>query len=157
MKSRASIGNHPLHPAMVALPIGAFFLAMISDIGFLNDPRPFWAEMAYYAIGIGVVTALIAAVLGFIDFLGLPDGSKVRQIAIFHMAINVGAVILYAASFYLRHNAEGVAYAPSTAALGASFLALATLLVGGWLGGKMVFELRAGVVEPGDLVPRTRY
>ncbi len=55
MKSRASIANHPLHPAMVALPIGAFFLAMIADIGWLNDPRPFWAEMAYYAIGIGVV------------------------------------------------------------------------------------------------------
>ena len=31
-----------------------------------------------------------------------------------------------------------------------------TNLVGGWLGGKMVYELRAGVVEPADLVPRVR-
>jgi uncharacterized membrane protein len=143
---------------MVALPIGAFFLAMLADIGFLNDPRPFWAEMAAYGIGIGVVTALIAAALGLIDFFGLPEGSRVRATAIVHMVVNVSAVILYAASFYLRYNAAtGVAYEPSTAALGASFLALATLLVGGWLGGKMVYELRAGVVEPGDLAPRTRY
>lgn len=155
MKSRASIGNHPLHPAMVAVPIGAFFLALLADLGFLNDGRPFWAEMALIAVCVGVVTALIAAVLGFIDFTGLPEGSRVRGIAIYHMAINVAAVLLYTVSAYLRWS-FGPPYSPSVIALASSFFALAILLVGGWLGGKMVFELRAGVVEPSDLVPRVR-
>lgn len=155
MKSRASIGNHPLHPAMVAVPIGAFFLALLADLGFLSDGRPFWAEMSLIAVCVGVATALIAAVLGFIDFTGLPDGSRVRGIAIYHMVINLAAVLLYTVSAYLRWS-FGPPYSPSVIALAASFFALAILMVGGWLGGKMVFELRAGVVEPADLVPRVR-
>lgn len=155
MKSRASIGNHPLHPAMVGVPIGAFFLSLLADLGFLSDGRPFWAEMSLIALTVGVVTALIAAVLGFIDFTGLPSGSRVRGIATYHMAINVASVLLYTVSGYLRWT-FGPPYSPSVVALGASFFALAILLVGGWLGGKMVFELRAGVVEPADLGPRAR-
>jgi uncharacterized membrane protein len=155
MRSRASIANHPLHPAMVAVPIGAFFLALLADLGFLSDGRPFWAEMSLIALCVGIVTALIAAVLGFIDFTGLPAGSRVRGIAVYHMLINVASVLLYTVSAYLRYS-FGPPYSPSTIAMGASFFALAILLVGGWLGGKMVFELRAGVVEPADLVPRVR-
>lgn len=151
MRSRARIGNHPLHPAMVALPVGAFFLALVADILFVNDPRPAWAEMALVALGVGLVTALIAAVLGFMDFTVLPKGSRVRGIALWHMGLNIAALALYGLSFYLRYSVVEPRFAPGNAALGLAFLAIALLSVSGWLGGKMVFELRAGVVEPKEL------
>ena len=28
MKSKASLGNHPIHPMLVPIPIGAFFIAL---------------------------------------------------------------------------------------------------------------------------------
>jgi hypothetical protein len=31
MKSRAALGNHPLHPGVVPLPIGSFFVALALD------------------------------------------------------------------------------------------------------------------------------
>lgn len=151
MRSRARIGNHPLHPAMVALPIGAFFLALVADIAFVNDPRPVWAEMAFVAIAVGLVTALIAAVLGFMDFTVLPKGSRVRDIALWHMGLNVLALALYGFSLYLRWTVEEPRFWAGNAALGLSFVAIAVLSASGWLGGKMVFELRAGVVEPSEL------
>jgi uncharacterized membrane protein len=149
MRSRAAIGNHPLHPLLVALPVGAFFLALVGDIAFLRSGRPAWAEISGVAIGVGVVTALVAAVTGFIDYTGLAAGSRVRSIATSHMVLNLVQVALYAASFYLRF-VQPARFQPTTAALALSFLAFALLLAAGWLGGKMVFELRAGVIEPGE-------
>jgi uncharacterized membrane protein len=32
MKSKAAIGNHPIHPTLVPIPIGAFSLAILGDI-----------------------------------------------------------------------------------------------------------------------------
>lgn len=32
MRSRAAIGNHPIHPALVAIPIGAFFFVLVAGV-----------------------------------------------------------------------------------------------------------------------------
>ena len=32
MQSRAAIGEHPIHPVLITIPIGAFVLALIADI-----------------------------------------------------------------------------------------------------------------------------
>lgn len=148
MRSRAAIGNHPLHPALVALPIGAFFLVLVADLAYLNSHRAFWAEMSGVALAVGVIGALIAAVPGLIDYSALPAGSRLRATATAHMVIMLTVVTLDAASLYLRSHSEGTPFQPSTSALALSFLAFALLGAAGWLGGKMVFELRAGVVEP---------
>lgn len=148
MRSRASIKNHPIHPALVAIPVGAFFLVMIADLGYLMEREPFWAEMASVALWVGIIAALGAAVTGFIDYLGLPAGSSVRSTATVHMVVNLLAVTLFSCSLYLRFTAEGIPFIPSVAALALSFLAFFLLSAGGWLGGKMVFEMRAGVLEP---------
>jgi uncharacterized membrane protein len=149
MRSRAAIGNHPLHPALVGLPVGAFFLAFVADVAFLQGGRPLWGEMAGVAIGVGVITALVAAVTGFIDYGGLLPGSVVRRIATVHMVLNLLFVALYAASFYLRYT-HAVRFLPETPAIALAWIAFALMLASGWLGGKMVFELKAGVVEPHD-------
>lgn len=150
MRSRVRIGNHPLHPAIVAIPIGAFFLALVADVGFLLGQRPFWAEMAMVALGVGILAALVAAITGLVDYSGLPAGSRARGTATVHMVVNLTAVTLYAVSLYLRCEAEAAQYVPSAAALALSFLAFALLSAGGWLGGKMVFEQGVAVVAEGD-------
>ena len=146
MRSRAAIGNHPLHPLLVALPVGAFFLALVGDVAWLRSGRAGWGELAAVAIGVGVVSALVAALTGFIDYTGLPSGSAVKRLGTYHMALNLAQVALYAASFYLRFS-QPVRFTPTTPALALAFFAFALLLGAGWLGGKMVFELHAGVVE----------
>ena len=40
MRSRAAIGNHPIHPAMVTLPIGAFFLVRMLFLDPVMVRRP---------------------------------------------------------------------------------------------------------------------
>jgi uncharacterized membrane protein len=147
MRSRAAIGNHPLHPALVGLPIGAFFLAMVADVAFLVTHRAFWAEMAAASLAVGALTAVAAAFVGLIDFTALPLGTRLRRTAVVHLVLNVAAVVLYASSLYVRSHAPDLRYTPSALALSLSFVALGLLGVSGWLGGQMVFEMHAGVVE----------
>jgi uncharacterized membrane protein len=106
--------------------------------------------MAGVALAIGVVGALVAALPGLVDFSGLPQGSRLRAIATAHMLMNFAVVGLQSLSLYLRCRVEPVPFAPGTAALALSFLAVALLGASGWLGGKMVFEHGAGVTAPPD-------
>ena len=147
MRSRAALGNHPLHPAVVSLPIGAFFIAFVADVCHAFTKNPMFYEVAQFAIGAGIVTALLAAVLGLIDYFGVTMSAAGRRLATIHMLINLAAVALYAISWTMRRN-EGALETPRwPIAFGLAALPFAMLGVSGWIGGKMTFEHKIGVVE----------
>ncbi len=69
IESTAAIARHPLHPLLVPLPIAAFIFALITDIAWLRTGRAFWGEASYWLLLTGVVTGLLAAIPGLIDYL----------------------------------------------------------------------------------------
>jgi uncharacterized membrane protein len=147
MRSRAAIANHPLHPAAVAVPIGAFTVALVADLLTLGGGDPGWSTTARQAIAIGIVGALVAALLGFIDYFRVPMSAAGGRIAKIHMLLNLAAVALYAWSWWLRSAAGG-----GTPPLACGVAVVAFLLLGtsGWLGGNLVFKHKVGVVENED-------
>ena len=102
MRSRAAIGNHPLHPALVALPIGAFTLTVIGDFASQFTQQAFWYEFSRWCLLAGVLTALLAAVTGLIDYFGVRMSPAGRRLATFHMVLNLTGVALFAISLVLR-------------------------------------------------------
>src|SRR5262249_3166762 len=134
---------HPIHPMLVAIPIGLFVFSLIGDgIAFYRRGDAFWSNVAFYTMLGGVVGALIAAEPGFIDCLSIKD-RKAKNIGLWHMSFNLTIGALYAINLWLRTNSSFDARLP----LALSVVAVALLLVSGWLGGEMVF--RHGVaVEP---------
>ena len=147
MKSRAALGNHPLHPGIVPLPIGSFFVALAADVAHVLTKRPLFYDVAQFAIGLGIVTALLAAVLGLIDYFGVRMSAAGRRLATIHMLINVTAVVLYGISWMLRRNHGALDTPRWPLALGLAVLPFLLLLVSGWIGGKMSYEHKIGVVE----------
>ena len=148
MKSKAAIGNHPIHPMLVPIPIGAFFVALVGDILHTSRPEdPFWYDLSFTCIGIGLVFALTAAVFGAIDYLGVRMGGQAFRLATLHAVLNVSMSILYAASFLLRRNNAAMAPGRWPAAMGLAVAAFVLLGVSGWIGGKLAYEHRVGVVE----------
>jgi uncharacterized membrane protein len=131
MKTPASIAGHPIHPMLVAIPIGLWIFSLVCDLaplfGASGEP---WATVAVYTMAGGIAGALLAAVPGLIDLLSLP--SPIRRTALLHMAINLGVVALYAANLWLRLD--------GTTLVWLSVLGIGLLVVSGWLGGKMVYE-----------------
>ena len=151
MKSKATIGSHPLHPMLVPIPIGAFFLALVGDLMHLAIARDrFWYDFAYTCIGIGIGFAVLAALAGAIDYVGVKMSGKAFRIATAHAMLNVGIVACYLVSFLLRRDGKAFADPRWPFALGFSLLGFAMLAASGWLGGKLAHEYRVGVEEARD-------
>lgn len=147
MKTPANIARHPIHPMLITVPIGLWVMSLVRDLlragGTSNDSR---AIVALYTMVGGIAGALVAAIPGFIDMLSLQGGLK--RIALTHIAINLTVVALYAVNVLLRtRGGDG----GTTLLL--SVLAIALLLVSGWLGGKMVYVHGVAVETPPEPAP----
>lgn len=150
MKSKAAIGNHPVHPAVVVIPIGAFFAAFVGDIAYQMTGQPFWYQFSYTTMLIGVIGALAAALFGFVDYFGVRMSEAGHRVATTHMAINLAGVVLYAANLWLRHDNGAVSGGRWTTAFVLEVLTFLAVGVSGWLGGQLSYEHKVGVVEHAD-------
>ena len=147
MKSRAAIGNHPIHPALVCLPIGAFFLAFVGDVVHAVSGSDFWYTLSYACIGIGVLVALAAAVFGFIDYFGVRMSRQAGRLATVHMLLNLTVVAIYVVTFLLRRNGGALHTPRWPLAFILELVAFGTLGVSGWIGGNLSYEHKVGVIE----------
>ena len=148
MESKAKLLGHPVHPQLIVFPFGLLATAVIFDVISFASGNMRWTEMAFYLIGTGILTGLLAAVFGFVDWIAIPSGTRAKRIGALHGIGNVIMVLLFAASFILRWpdpvNTPSLGYASSFAAF---ILALLT----GWLGGELVDRLGVGVDDGANL------
>ncbi|MFN2400387.1 MAG: DUF2231 domain-containing protein [Gemmatimonadaceae bacterium] len=149
MKSTARIGTHPIHPMLVAFPIGLWVTSFVFDvIGGLLDHDGLHVA-AYYMAVAGCIGALAAALPGLIDLLTvIPGGTPTRRTGWIHALLNVAALALFAASVWLRPWPGAMNYPAYLTA------AVAVLVLGysGWLGGSLVYDDKVGV--PAEPAPR---
>ena len=153
MRSKAAIGNHPIHPMLVAIPIGAFVLSLVGDVLHTAKPEdPYWYGFSYSCIGLGILFAALAAVAGAIDYVSLRMSAAAFRLATRHALLNVAMLGCYLTSFLLRRNDTAFASRRWPAAFGFALFGFVLLGASGWLGGKLAYEHRIGVVEPPDAV-----
>jgi uncharacterized membrane protein len=144
-RSTLSIAGHPLHPMAVPLPIASFIGALASDIAYANTGNLFWVEASQWLLGVGILTALLAAVGGFIDFMG---DARIRALgaAKRHMIGNLALVVLEAINLFVRVGDDSAdAVVPLGLALSA--IGVALLLFNGWQGWEMVYRHRVGIAD----------
>lgn len=149
MASPASIGGHPVHPMIIPFPIALWVFSLVADVIFLWRDNPVWRDyVAFYALLAGIIGAAAAAVPGLIDWLSLTDKAIVK-IANWHARLNVIALLVFAASFYLRTTSGSSLVSGSyTIPLALSVLGVVLITISGWLGGEMVFKHGVAVEAP---------
>jgi nitrite reductase/ring-hydroxylating ferredoxin subunit/uncharacterized membrane protein len=127
--------GHPLHPAIIDLPLGSWTFAAILD-GLelaLGSRRRGGGETA---IAIGVAGALAAAVAGATDW-SETDG-RAKKIGLAHGVLNLGATTLYAISLALRKRSR-------QKSIGVSMIAFGVAMTAAYLGGHLVYGEQIGV------------
>ncbi len=134
MASPASIKKHPMHPILVALPIGLWIFALVCDLVRAAGGAANWGTVATYCVAAGIVGALIAAVPGLIDYFSI-DEAEMKRIGTLHLAVNLGAVVLFVINLWLRFRQP----AESNVPLALSIIGVLAIGIGGWLGGEMVY------------------
>jgi uncharacterized membrane protein len=148
MESRAKLFGHPIHQMLIVFPLGLLATAMAFDVAQLVSGNGYWSEIAYWLIGAGAVMGLVAAPFGFLDWLGIPSGTRAKRVGALHGAGNVVVVLLYGLSWLMRMDAPA---SPSTVALAFSFAGGGLAMITGWLGGELVDRLAVGVDEGAHL------
>ena len=143
--------GHPLHPAAVQVPLGAWLTGAALDvIGAVTGRREFLTG-ADASVALGLAGALVALPAGFNDWqytLGRP-----RRLGLVHALINTSATLLQGLSLALR--LAGARRAGSVL----SGLTLAGLGVSAYLGSEMDLHHRIGADHtagqrlPADWVP----
>jgi uncharacterized membrane protein len=142
MESRAKLLGHPIHQMLIVFPLGLLAMAVVFDLLAIGLAQGYWSEIGYWMMAAGIVTGLLAAPFGFIDWLAIPSGTRAKRIGAVHGGGNVVVVLLFAGSWLLRGDAPG---APESLALMLSFAGGGLALV--WLGGELVDRLAVGVDE----------
>jgi uncharacterized membrane protein len=144
MESRAKLLGHPIHQMLIVFPLGLLAMAVIFDLLAMGLGNGYWSEIAYWMIAAGVITGLLAAPFGFIDWLAIPAATRAKRIGAVHGIGNVAVVLMFALSWLMRGDAPR---APDALALTLSFAAGGLALFTGWLGGELVDRLAIGVDE----------
>lgn len=150
MKSRAAIAGHPVHPALVTLPIGCFFLVLVGDIAHARTGADFWYTFSFVCLGAGILTALAAAVAGLVDYLGVKMSAAGRRLATIHLALNLTGVLLYTLNWFLRRESAALHTPRWSLVFGLEIVTFLALGISGWIGGRIVFEHKIGVLEDED-------
>jgi uncharacterized membrane protein len=145
MESRIKIFGHPVHPMLIVFPLGLLATSVIFDIIYLSSDNTAWAGHSYVMIAAGVISGVIAAVFGILDFRAIPSDTRAKNIGAIHGIGNVFVIGLFLASWLVRRDLPS--HVPNVVALSLSSVAFLLALVTGWLGGELVDRLGVGVDE----------
>ena len=142
--------GHPFHPILVTVPIGAWVCSLVFDIGsqFVDHPG-FLNKGSEWLIAIGVLGALVAATVGFLDFLTIPAGTSAYRTALVHLTLNLFITAAYVLNFLWRHGTYQRPEAVGGGQLALSIVSLATLGLSGYLGGKLAYRYGIRVADEG--------
>ena len=132
--------GHPLHPAMVQVPIGAWMSTAILDL------MPGQRRAANALLAVGTAAALPTASAGLNDWASL--SREQRRVGLVHALSNTVGVGLFAGSLLAR--AQGLDQRGRML----SFLGLAAVTGGAYLGGHLAYKQGAAVNQG---VPELRH
>jgi uncharacterized membrane protein len=133
---------------LVVFPLGLLTVAPIFDIVHFSTGNAVFADVTFWMLSAGLIGGLVAAVAGFIDFLGIPRKTRAYRVGLTHLFIMLCAVALYVLSWITRfRNPEGAGVGAFVLAV----LGVGVIVVGGWFGGELVQRLGVGVYEDAHL------
>jgi len=143
MRSKASFRGHPIHPAIIPFPFAFLCGGFVGDLAGRLAGRSMWWTVGAHLVLAGIVTALVAAVPGFIDYVyTVPPRSTGKRRATRHMLANLSAVALFALAWWMRGSFTTM---PGATQLVVEALGVALLGAGGWMGGVLVNRNQIGV------------
>lgn len=144
--------GHPFHPILVTIPIGAWVASFIFDVATrLTDGGSQGLVMAsHWLILIGIAGAGAAAVFGLMDLLAIPRGTAAFRTGITHLVLNDIVVVAFLVNFFWRHGDYDELTQVSGGQLALSAVALAVLVVSGWLGGRLAYRFGVRVAREED-------
>jgi uncharacterized membrane protein len=140
--------GHPYHPMLVTVPIGAWVASLVFDIASHLVGKPgFLTQGSEWLIAAGLLGALAAGLVGFLDLAAIPVGTTAFRTANAHMLINLMLMFAYAGNFAWRYRTYSHGAPVDVRMIAFSGVCMATLTVSGYLGGKLAYRFGVRVAD----------
>jgi len=140
--------GHPLHGFLVHLPVALWPAALAFDLltraGIGGNA---FVQTSFYAIGLGLASALLAIPTGLADWLDVKRENPAWKLGLYHLILNsilTGAALI---NLGLRINTFQTSASVALVPLSLSFLCTVLLLVSGYLGGRLVYNYGISVAR----------
>jgi uncharacterized membrane protein len=141
-----------IHPMLVAFPIALLVAGAVVDVYGALRRRAALASVAKGLLAAGFVTGLLAMAAGWLAFFTVPAHTeRAHELMLWHAGLGALGLVLAGFALFLRRGPAPPP--PSSRAL--TVLAAILVVVGGHLGGYLVFRGAAGV-DPELLAPEIR-
>jgi uncharacterized membrane protein len=148
---KALLGNwlgHPLHPAIVHLPIALWLGSLVFDaLTLAGVGGNHLVRTSYWAILLGLATLLIVVPAGLAEWSQIKRERPAWTLALWHMILNVSVAAILAVSLYFRSGDAYLAQRIGNLPFLLNLVANGVLLVSGYLGGRMVYQHGIGVAR----------
>lgn len=128
--------GHPLHAVLTDVPIGAWMCAALLDTAAFVTKRNELLPGADFCVNAGLAGAVATAVTGLADWS--QTSGRAARIGAVHATFNIIATTFYASAALTRKRNRGLGTLYS-------FAGFAMAMIGGGLGGHLVFTERIGV------------
>lgn len=139
--------KHPLHPALVHIPTALWASACAFDLLSQVRPDNAFVQLAFYAMTVGLLVALLAIPTGYADWTDIRPEKPAWRLGLHHMILNVIISILWGINLALRIGSFQTATTVPLGLLGLSILATSLLLFSGYLGGRMIYAYGISVAR----------
>jgi uncharacterized membrane protein len=155
--SKITIAGHPIHPMIVGFPVAFYTAGVVTLIVYGLSGSGYWLQTSVYLLIAGVITALVAAIVGLLDlFIGVPAQTPARKTGVAHMGLNLLGTILFAGTAAMLWYRWRTQVEPAiTLPLVLGLVALGSTVAAGSLGWKLVQTHHVGVDEGAREVPMT--
>ena len=132
--------QHPIHPMLVHFPIGLFLLSFLLDLASLaSSSVPNLVRGSFYAMLLGLITSLVAAVPGLVDYTDIRSDHPGKRTATAHMILNFMVVVVYGINLGVRSSSlldPKISMGPFILSL----VGVGLLSASGYLGGRLVYD-----------------
>jgi nitrite reductase/ring-hydroxylating ferredoxin subunit/uncharacterized membrane protein len=128
--------GHPLHPALVTVPIGAFTGALALDLTGREQ------SAARTLVGLGLLSSVPTALAGLSDWSDTRGAE--RRVGFAHLTLNVAGLGIIAASWFSRRKHPGTGLFDSHGPW-LTLTGFGVLGASAWLGGHLSYAMGVGV------------
>jgi uncharacterized membrane protein len=153
-KGLRGLAGKPFHPPLTDIPVGAYVLAAAFDVLSMltnGDLAHDLFRAATFALIGGAVVSLFAATTGIADWaLSTTKGTQARRTANAHGLTMITVTVIVLVSIALRLGAYDDKAATPVLAAVLTVVAAALTVLGGALGGTLVFDYGFNVETAGD-------
>ena len=143
--------GHPIHPMLVHFPIVFWTVAAaayVASAAGVTEPAD---AVAKFANGAGLVMAILAMLAGLFELRTLDSRSEAMRVATWHMMIMATVWVCFLVALMLSISTGPDRATAQLAAVACAVVGFLLMGVGGWFGGRLVYEF--GIAVKGQTKP----